>query len=511
MKKDITLVIMAAGIGSRYGGGIKQLESVGPCGEIIMDYSVYDALEVGFNKIVFVIRKDLEEDFREVIGNRMENICRVEYAFQEKDDLPEGFTVPEGRTKPWGTGQAILACRGIVNEPFAVINADDYYGKSAFRQVYDYLATGLAAGDHGESTADYCMAGFILKNTLSDNGTVTRGICQVDDNGYLTKVDETRNIRKTPQGAVAADADGTVRTLDGESHVSMNMWGLTPEFLDVLSEGFPEFLKEHGDDLKAEYLLPEIIDRRIRSGQARVKVLETPDPWFGITYKEDKAAVVDAIAALIKEGKYPERLFGTMKTKVYFVRHAEPNYENHDDLTRELTEQGMKDRLLVTEFLKDKNIGAVWSSPYHRAIDTVKHFADGAGLEIETDYDFRERKVGDGWLDDFDSFAEKQWGDFAFALEHGESLGEVQKRNLAALERVLNTAPGKNIAIGSHGTALSTVVNHFDPAFGYEDFQRIVDLMPWVVELTFEDGHCVEVREYDLFQNTCLERLKGEH
>ena len=197
--------------------------------------------------------------------------------------------------------------------------------------------------------------------------------------------------------------------------------------------------------------------------------------------------------------------------KVYFVRHAEPNYENHDDLTRELTEQGKKDALLVTEFLKDKEIRAVWSSPYHRAIDTVKNFADQAGLEIDTDYDFRERKVGDGWLEDFDSFAEKQWSDFTFALEHGESLGFVQKRNLEALQRVLdrvNSETGTvNVAIGTHGTALSTIVNYFDPTFGYEDFRRIVDLMPWIVELELEGNRCVGLKEYDLFQNTCRKRL----
>ena len=301
--KDIALVVMAAGIGSRYGGGIKQLETVGPCGSIIMDYSIFDALEAGFNKIVFVIRKDLEQDFREIIGNRMEKVCRVEYAFQELDDLPEGAVLPEGRTKPWGTGQAILACRDLIHEPFAVVNADDYYGKEAFRQVYDYLA--------GEpDAADYCMAGFILKNTLSDNGTVTRGICTVDEDGYLKQVDETRNIRKTADGAVANNADGTERVLDPEAHVSMNMWGLTPQFMDVLKEGFPRFLAEHGTELKSEYLLPEIIDGLIQSGQARVKLLETQDQWFGVTYKEDKQTVVDAIAALTAQGAYPEKLFG---------------------------------------------------------------------------------------------------------------------------------------------------------------------------------------------------------
>lgn len=305
MDKNITLVIMAAGIGSRYGGGIKQLASVGPSGEIIMDYSVYDALEAGFNKIVFVIRKDLEQDFKEIIGNRMEKICRVEYAFQEKEDLPEGFTVPEGRTKPWGTGHAILAVRDLVKEPFAVINADDYYGKSAFRQMYDFLNNSPA-----DVSGNYCMAGFIMKNTLSDNGTVTRGICQVGDDGYLVKVDETRNIRKTPQGAVAEGSDGTIRVLDVESHVSMNMWGLTPDFLDVLKKGFPEFLEEHGKELKSEYLLPEIIDHQLKLGKACVKVLETKDQWYGITYQEDRDAVAEAIAKLVEEGRYPGKLFG---------------------------------------------------------------------------------------------------------------------------------------------------------------------------------------------------------
>lgn len=303
MKKDMTLVVMAAGIGSRYGGGIKQLAAVGPSGEIIMDYSVYDALEAGFNKIVFVIRKDLEADFKEIIGNRMEQICHVEYAFQEKDDLPEGFAVPEGRTKPWGTGHAILAVRDIVKEPFAVINADDYYGKAAFQQVYDFLAG-------NPEKEDYCMAGFVLKNTLSDHGTVTRGICQVDDKGYLVKVDETRNIRKTLDGAVAPDAEGQERSLDLESHVSMNMWGLTPEFLEVLKEGFPKFLEEHGQELKSEYLLPEIIDRQLKCGKARVKVLETLDQWYGITYQEDREEVAEAITKLVEQGNYPRKLFG---------------------------------------------------------------------------------------------------------------------------------------------------------------------------------------------------------
>ncbi len=300
---DVTLVIMAAGIGSRYGGGIKQLEAVGPGGEIIMDYSVYDALQAGFTKVVFVIRRSLEADFKEIIGRRMEKICRVEYAYQELNDLPPGFALPEGRTKPWGTGQAILACRGLVREPFAVINADDYYGAAAFQKVYAYLAARPLA-------TEYCMAGFVLKNTLSDNGSVTRGICSVDADGYLCKVEETRNIEKTAAGAVARSGDGSVRTLNAEACVSMNMWGLMPEFLDILNEGFPEFLKQRGQEMTSEYLLPDIIDQLIRQDAAKVKLLKTPDQWFGVTYKEDKQTVVEAIARLIAQGKYPARLFG---------------------------------------------------------------------------------------------------------------------------------------------------------------------------------------------------------
>ena len=301
MKKDITLVIMAAGIGSRYGGGIKQLASVGPSGEIIMDYSVYDALEAGFNKIVFVIRKDLEVDFKEIIGNRMEQICHVEYAFQEKDDLPAGFTVPEGRTKPWGTGQAVLACKDIVKEPFVVINADDYYGKEAFVKIHDYLV------EHAKDQYNYCMAGFILENTLSENGGVTRGVCKVDENGHLVDVDETSDIIKTPEGAGIAGSD---RKIDAKSNVSMNMWGLTPEFIDILEHGFVEFLENLGDNpLKAEYLLPIIMDKLIKEKKASVTVLETPDKWFGVTYADDREMVVGKIQALVDAGVYPSPLF----------------------------------------------------------------------------------------------------------------------------------------------------------------------------------------------------------
>ena len=243
--KKTALVIMAAGIGSRFGKGIKQLEPVGPNGEIIMDYSIHDALEAGFNKVVFIIRKDLEKDFKEVIGNRISKITEVEYAFQELDDLPAGFAKPEGRTKPWGTGQAVLACKGLVKEPFAVINADDYYGKDPFVKLHDYLVQ-----EHDvDEVMPISMAGFVLGNTLSDNGGVTRGVCVVDENGNLTGVNETKNIVKTAEGAGVEKEDGTVDPIDKNSLVSMNMWGLQPEFIDLLEKGFVEFLsaQKEGD------------------------------------------------------------------------------------------------------------------------------------------------------------------------------------------------------------------------------------------------------------------------
>lgn len=245
--KKTALVIMAAGIGSRFGKGIKQLAKVGPSGEIIMDYSIHDALEAGFNKIVFIIRKDIEEEFREVIGNRIEKTAEVEYVFQDLHDLPEGFTCPQKRTKPWGTGQAILAAKDVLSEPFIVINADDYYGKEAYVKIHDYLVE-----EHQDTgKLDICMAGFILENTLSDNGSVTRGICSLDDNKNLVGIAETYNIKKTAKGPAVENEDKSLRMLDPKNLVSMNMWGLTPAFLKTLEEGFVEFLKECGpEDLK---------------------------------------------------------------------------------------------------------------------------------------------------------------------------------------------------------------------------------------------------------------------
>ena len=303
--KKTALVIMAAGIGSRFGKGIKQLAPVGPNGEIIMEYSIYDALEAGFNKVVFIIRKDLEEEFRSVIGNKIEQITEVEYAFQSLEDLPDGFEKPADRTKPWGTGQAVLAAKNVLSEPFMVINADDYYGKEAYVKVHDYLVHEQPE----DGLLHICMAGFRLGNNLSDNGSVTRGVCHIE-NGALVGVTETHDIYKTENGAESRNADGTAEELDVNSLVSMNMWGLTPAFMDVLEKGFVEFLQNlDAADIKKEYLLPEMIDRLIKEGKAKVDVLDTKDTWSGVTYQEDKEVVIAAFDRLAKEGVYPETLY----------------------------------------------------------------------------------------------------------------------------------------------------------------------------------------------------------
>ena len=303
--KKTALVIMAAGIGSRFGKGIKQLAPVGPNGEIIMDYSIHDALEAGFNKVVFIIRKDLEEEFRQVIGNRIEKITEVAYAFQALDDLPDGFTCPADRTKPWGTGQAVLAAESVLSEPFMVINADDYYGKEAYVKVHDYLVQEQL----DDGILHICMAGFRLGNTLSDNGSVTRGVCHIE-NGVLTGVTETHDIYKTADGAESRPEGGEVVTLNVKDLVSMNMWGLTPAFMDTLKKGFVEFLQGVKEgEIKKEYLLPEMIDQLIKAGKAKVDVLETKDTWFGVTYQEDKASVTEAFKKLVEEGVYPSNLY----------------------------------------------------------------------------------------------------------------------------------------------------------------------------------------------------------
>ena len=293
-----TLVILAAGIGSRFGGGVKQLEPVGPNGELIIDYSIHDAMAAGFDKIVFIIRRDIEADFREMIGERMERLCaargvEVAYAYQSLTDIP--MPVPEGRTKPWGTGQAVLACDGVVQEPFAVINADDYYGRDGYQKAAAFLKTGK-----------YGMVGYVLKNTLSDNGGVTRGICRVE-NGRLTGLDETSNIVKTPDGAASEG-----RAIPVDCLVSMNFWCLPASFLDVLKEGFPGFLASMKTPLKDEYLLPTIVDGLLQKGE-EVAVLPTDADWFGVTYKEDKPTVVESFRKLYAAGVYnPENLYADL-------------------------------------------------------------------------------------------------------------------------------------------------------------------------------------------------------
>ena len=302
---NTTLIIMAAGIGSRFGEGIKQLAQMGPNGEIIMDYSIHDAKEAGFNKVVFIIRKDIFKEFEVIIGNRIKEQIDVEYVFQELDDLPEGFEVPEGRTKPWGTGQAVLCCKDVVKEPFVIINADDYYGKEAYVKVHDYLVQ----EQQKDGKLHICMAGFRLGNTLSDNGSVTRGICHIE-NGQLTGVTETHDIFKTATGAESRNADGSVQELDVKDLVSMNMWGLTPDFMEVLEKGFAEFLSGLApEDTKKEYLLPELVDHLIKNESAEVDVLETKDTWFGVTYQEDKETVMRAFKNLTEAGIYPQGLY----------------------------------------------------------------------------------------------------------------------------------------------------------------------------------------------------------
>ena len=303
---NTTLIIMAAGIGSRFGEGIKQLAQMGPNGEIIMDYYIHDAKEAGFNKVVFIIRKDIFKEFEEIIGNRIKEQIDVEYVFQELDDLPEGFEVPEGRTKPWGTGQAVLCCKDVVKEPFVIINADDYYGKEAFVKLHDFLVSGEDLGR--EFTMG--MGGFILKNTLSDNGTVTRGVSVVDENGLLSQVHETTGIEMGEDGQIKCDSEEVQEWISPEDKVSMNMWAGYPEFLDFLAEDFKDFLMnvEEGD-LKSEYLLPNIVDKLLKEERANVKVLETQDRWFGVTYKEDKETVQEAFRELIADGVYAEKLW----------------------------------------------------------------------------------------------------------------------------------------------------------------------------------------------------------
>ncbi|MCR5792809.1 MAG: nucleotidyltransferase [Lachnospiraceae bacterium] len=301
MKK--TLVVMAAGMGSRFGG-IKQLEPVGPSGEIILDYSVYDAIEAGFEKVVFIIRKDIEEDFKKVIGDKLSQHVEVEYVLQDLNNLPEGYTCPAERKKPWGTGQAVLSCYGVVDGSFAVINADDYYGKEGFCKIYQFLDDQENA-DNADGKYHFCMAGFWLGNTLSPNGTVTRGICEVDKNGYLMDVKETGELKQNGDSVSSENGEYPMN-----QPVSMNMWGFSADFIEELNARFATFLDGiEGNELKAEYLLPGVVDDLIKENKAVVKVLDTRDKWFGVTYREDKDSVCESFRNLVKEGVYPAKLF----------------------------------------------------------------------------------------------------------------------------------------------------------------------------------------------------------
>ena len=290
-----TLLILAAGMGSRYGG-LKQIDAVGPSGETILDFSVYDASRAGFGQIVFVIRRDIEDAFRQSIGARFEQRIPVKYVFQEIDDLPPGFTVPAGRTKPWGTTQAVLAAAEVIHEPFAVINADDFYGQESFQSLSRHLLT---------ESSGYAMIGFILRNTLSEFGSVARGISAVDENGYLASVVEVTGIERDSGEIKAA---GGIR-LSGDEIVSMNMWGFTPRVFDQLRAYFESFLEANSLDQRAECYLPNAVNRLIHSGESRVRVLPTSEAWFGVTYREDRPRVVENIGRLVSSGVYPKRLW----------------------------------------------------------------------------------------------------------------------------------------------------------------------------------------------------------
>lgn len=298
-----TLLVLAAGMGSRYGG-LKQLDQVGPSGETIIDYSIFDAIRAGFGKVVFIIRRDIEEEFKTAVGSRYEGKIAVDYAFQQLDALPEGFNVPEGREKPWGTGHAVYTAKNLINEPFAVINGDDFYGREGFQLLADYLSQ-AKDGDK----ADFSMCGFIMRNTLSDNGSVSRGVCEVDSDGNLTEVVEHTKLERNGKAAKSFMEDGSIIDFTGDEIVSMNMWGFTPSLFDYMNDMFIEFLKERGQEMKSEFFIPLVADTLIKQGKAEVKVMTSEDEWFGITYREDKPAVVASIKKLVEQGVYPNKLF----------------------------------------------------------------------------------------------------------------------------------------------------------------------------------------------------------
>jgi len=298
-----SLVVMAAGMGSRYGG-LKQIDPIGPSGETLLEYSVYDARRAGFGKVVFVIRKDIEEAFRSAVGKRFEKHLAVAYAFQALEDLPSGFAVPEGRTKPWGTSQAVLSAREAVREPFAVINADDFYGAASFRAIADHLRV---AEEH--HPAEGAMVGYILRNTLSDYGPVARGVCREDAEGCLVEVVERTKVARDGTEARGLDDNGVWQPISGDAVTSMNLWGFTPAIFPLFQEEFVRFLRESGGDLKAEFYIPTPVQRLIAAKRLRIRILRSGAPWFGITYRDDKPRVVESIRRLVAEGEYPPRLW----------------------------------------------------------------------------------------------------------------------------------------------------------------------------------------------------------
>ena len=294
-----TLLVLAAGMGSRYGG-LKQIDPVGPSGETIIDYSIFDAMRAGFGKLVFVIRKDIEQQFREIVGARFEKRIAVEYVFQELDKLPAPYKLPAGRTKPWGTTHAILMAEGVVKENFAAINADDFYGQQAYKVLAQHLNSG---------TLDYAMVGFILKNTLSAHGSVARGVSRVDANNYLTHIVEMMKIEPDGVGAKNTEADGKITKLTGDEAVSMNFWGFTPALFPQLRVEFEKFLAKAGGEQKSECYIPASVGDLVTSGRAKCQVLRSADSWFGVTYREDRPTVVESIRKLIAKGDYPEKLW----------------------------------------------------------------------------------------------------------------------------------------------------------------------------------------------------------
>ena len=298
-----TLVVLAAGMGSRYGG-LKQVDPVGPSGEAILDYSVFDAERAGFGKVVFVIRKDFEDEFKEKVGRKYEGVLPVDYCYQDLNDLPAPFTVPEGRAKPWGTAHAIRSARAVVKEPFAAINADDFYGRDAFARLAAFLQAPAAA----DGKLHFAMVGYKLDLTLSDNGSVARGICKVE-NGMLSAVTEMTKLVRVPGGAENREDEANPVSLTGEERVSMNLWGFTPELFDALEARFPVWLSKNGSQPKTEWYIPFVVDEMIHEGAADVAVLPTESRWFGVTYREDKPVVTDAIAKLVAAGEYPAKLF----------------------------------------------------------------------------------------------------------------------------------------------------------------------------------------------------------